>query len=168
MNEKLKKFLDDAKVFEAKEREERKQKTLIELGLYEKVFSPNNQRSEEFNCESWDETNQEYKYFKKVPIVISDEEFQEVEKYSREEVLIQNNIVATALTIIAWVIFVGGFFAGIILGTVEVEGRYSTSVEFSFATAFIYWCVSLISGTVFLGFAEIIKLLNAIKEKLRS
>lgn len=78
------------------------------------------------------------------------------------------NPVATALTIIAWVIFIVGFVAGIVLGNEEVvHGTYHTytTTEFSFAVALIYWCVSLVSGTTFLGFAEIIKLLDAIKKK---
>ena len=35
--------------------------------------------------------------------------------------------------------------------------------EFSFSLAFISWIITLISGMTFLGFAEIIKLLEAIK-----
>ena len=92
--------------------------------------------------------------------------FSDAKKEVEEDV--SNNPVATALTVIAWVIFIGGFIAGIVLGRVEVEKGYYytyTDTEFSFAIAFVYWCVSLISGTVFLGFAEIIKLLNAIKRK---
>ena len=80
----------------------------------------------------------------------------------------ENNPIATALTVIAWIVFIGGFIAGIALGTVEVERGYYytyTDTEFSFAVAFVYWCVSLISGTMFLGFAEIIKLLDVIKKK---
>ena len=38
MNEKLKDFLDAKKDAEKKRYEEEKQKTLIELGLYEKVY----------------------------------------------------------------------------------------------------------------------------------
>ena len=39
MNEKLKEFLDAKKEAEQKKYEEEKQKTLIELGLFEKVYS---------------------------------------------------------------------------------------------------------------------------------
>ncbi len=168
MNEKLKKFLDAKKDSETKKYEETKQKTLIDLGLYEKIYSPDNKYSEEFSSSEWDSANQTNKYYKKAPIEITDEEYQEVRKYSKEEVSTENNTVAVALTIIAWLIFIGGFIAGIVLGTVEVEKGYYytyTDTEFSFAIAFVYWCVSLISGTMFLGFAEIIKLLDAIKRK---
>ena len=81
----------------------------------------------------------------------------------------EGNRIATALTIIAWVIFVGGFIAGIALGHVEVtmhnEADIWTEKKFSFAVALVYWAVSLISGIMTLGFAEIIKLLEEIKRK---
>jgi hypothetical protein len=169
MNEKLKIFLEAKKDAETKKYEETKQKTLIDLGLYEKVYSPDNKYSEEFSSSEWNVDDQVNKYYKKVPIEITDEEYQEVKKYAKKEVEdVSNNPVAIALTIIAWVIFIGGFIAGIALATVEVEKGYIykyTDTEFSFAIAFVYWCASLISGTMFLGFAEIIKLLNDIKRK---
>ncbi len=168
MNEKLKEFLDAKKVAEKKKYEEEKQKTEIELGLYEKVYSPDNNYGGEFSSSEWDNATSTYKFYKKVPVEITDEEYQEVKKYSKKENTTGNNPIATALTVIAWIVFIGGFIAGIALGTVEVERGYHytyTDTEFSFAVAFVYWCVSLICGTIFLGFAEIIKLLDAIKKK---
>ncbi len=168
MHEKVKEFLDAKKDAENKKYEEEKQKTLIELGLYEKVYSPDNNYSEEFSSPEWDNANSTYKYYKIVPVELTDEEFQEIKKYSKIETTTKSNPVAIALTVIAWIIFIGGFIAGIALGTVEVERGYYytyTDTEFSFAVAFVYWCVSLISGTMFLGFAEIIKLLDAIRRK---
>ena len=165
MNEKLKAFLDTKKAAETKKYEEEKQKTLIDLGLFEKVYSPGNKYSEEFCFSDWDSDTQQSKYYKKVPIEITEEEYQEVKKHLKKEDATENNPIAKALTIIAWVIFIAGFIAGIVFGNVEVEGYYRSYSEFSFALAFIYWCVSFISGMMFLGFAEIIKLLDAIKKK---
>lgn len=166
MNEKLKNFLDAKKDSETKKYEETKRKTLIDLGLYEKAYSPDNRYSEEFCMTEWDSAAQESKYYKEVPIEITDEEYQEIKKYTNKEDKTANNPVAVALMVIAWVIFIGGFIAGIAMGAGE-EGNYyaDTETEFSFAITFIYWCASLISGTMFLGFAEIIKLLDAIKKK---
>ena len=171
MNDKLKEFLDVKKADEKNRYEEEKRETLIDLGLFEKVYSPDNSYNEEFSWVEWDGSSTN-KYYKKVPVEITDEEYQEVKKYLRQEKTKKettyNNPIATALTVIAWVLFIGGFIAGIALGTVEVERGYYytyTDTEFSFAIAFVYWCVSLISGTMFLGFAEIIKLLDAIKRK---
>ena len=169
MNEKLKKFLDSKKDTETQKYEEKKQKILIDLGLYEKVYSPDNKPSEEFSIYEWDSVNQVNKYYKKVPIEITDEEYQEIKKYAKEEEKeekeVSDNPVATALTFIAWVIFLVGFIAGLALGTEQVLRGYSYTTVFSFANAFVYWWISFISGTLVRGFAEIIKLLNAINKK---
>ncbi len=168
MNDKVKAFLDAKIDAEKKKYEEEKQKILIELGLCEKVYSPDNEYNQEYSSSEWDNASSAYKYYKEVPIEITDEEYQKVKEYSKKEETKENNPIATLLTIIAWIVFAGGFIAGIVLGTVEVERGYYytyTDTEFSFAVAFVYWCVSLISGTMFLGFAEIIKLLDAIKNK---
>ena len=169
MNEKLKEFLVAKKEAEKKKNEEEKQKTLIDLGLYEKIYSPNNSYSEEFDSFEWDSASETNKYYKKVAIEISDEEYQEVKDYSKNEETFEVNPVAKALMGIAWMIFICGLIAGIAFANVEVvKGTYYqyTDTEFSFAIAFTYWCVAFISGTIFLGFAEIIKLLDAIKKKL--
>ena len=138
------------------------------MGLYEKVYSPDNSYNEEYYLSDWDSAKSINRYYKRVPIVITDEEYLEVCKYSKKEEPPVNNPIFTALTAIAWIIFIGGFIAGIALGTVEVERGYHytyTDTEFSFAIAVVYWGISLISGTMFLGFAEIIKLLETIKNK---
>ena len=168
MNEKLKEFLDAKKDAEKKAYEENKNKTLIELGLFEKVYSEKEECSTDFPYYEWDSVNSKSKWYKKVPIEITEEEYLEVKKYSKKDDASEINPIATALTIIAWIVFIGGFIAGIALGNVEVvKGTYYTytDTEFSFGIAFTYWCVALISGTMFLGFAEIIKLLDSIKKK---
>lgn len=165
MNEKLKEFLDAKKEAEQKKHEEEKQKTLIELGLFEKVYSPDNKQSEEFPFYEWDDGTPTSRYYKEVPIEITDEEYQEVKKYLKKEDETKNNPIATGLTFIAWAVIICGFVAGCVLGNIEVAGYYGGYTKFSFAVAFTYWCVALISGTMFLGFAEIIKLLEAVKRK---
>lgn len=168
MHEIVKKYLDDKKRAERERYEQEKQNNLIALGLYEKVYSSDNKYSKEFSLTEWDDDNNKNRYFKKVPIELTDEEYQEVMKYSEKEYATEKNPVAAALTVIAWCIFIGGLIAGIAMGNVEVEKGYYykyTTTEFSFAVAFVYWCASLISGTIFLGFAEIIKLLDAIRRK---
>ena len=168
MNEKLKNFLETQKENEKKRNDEKKKKSLLALGLYEKVYSPDNNYSEEFNLYEYDNANSSKKYYKIVPIEITDEEYQEVKKYSINRSLSRVNLIANAITIIAWIIYIGGFIAGIALGNVEVvkAGYYAyVETEFSFAIAFSYWCIAFISGTMFLGFASIIKLLDAIRRK---
>lgn len=169
MNEKLKKFLDSKKDTKTQKYDETKQKILIDLGLYEKVYSPDNKPSKEFSLYEWDSVNQVNKYYKKVPIEITDEEYQEIKKYVKEEEKkeekVSNNPVATTLIFIAWVIFLGGFIAGVALGKEQVLRGYSYTTVFSFANAFVYWWISFISATLVRGFAEIIKLLDDINKK---
>ncbi len=107
-----------------------------------------------------------YRKYKKEPIELTDEEYEAVKQVSEiNNVQQENNTVADILTAIAWITYIGGFFLGCFLGNIEVEGVYYSHSEFSFAVAIIYWCAALISGTIFLGFAEIIKLLTSIKNK---
>ena len=169
MNEKVEGYLRFKKQEELEKYEKEKRETLINLGLYEKVYSPKNAYSNGEYCFSeWDSVNSTNRYYKKVPIEITDEEYNEIKAYYHKEDVAENNSIATALTVIALVVFISGFIAGIALGNVEVvKGTYYkyTDTEFSFAIAFTYWCVSFISGTMLLAFAEIIKLLDAIKKK---
>lgn len=99
-------------------------------------------------------------------IEITDEECKRVialsEPQNNKE---QKNSVASALTAIAWIVFITGFIVGIVLGNVEVtKGTYFTytDTEFSFTVAITYWAISFVSGIFILGFAELIKLLNDI------
>ena len=151
MNERLQKFLEVKKLLERIDYEEEKEKTLIEFGLYEKVYSPDNTYSEEFSSSEWNSVDLTTKYFKKVPIEVTDEEYEEVRKYSNHTPLPKNNTpennsIAKALTIIAYFAIIVGFISCFIFG-------------------FAYFCVGLISGTMLLGFAEIIKLLHQINKK---
>ena len=67
------------------------------------------------------------------------------------------------LTGIAYAIFIIGAILGFVIGYTKdiLDDTYS----FSFAIAIAWWGVSFIGGMFTLGFAEIIKLLNAIKNK---
>lgn len=128
------------------------------------------EKSYEFYLPVWDEINLMTKYYKKVPIEITDEEYLELKKYAKKEVKSASdnsaNSVASVLKVIAWLVMICGFVAGIILGNVEVtKGTYYiyTTTEFSFAVAFTYWCGAFISGMIFLGFSESIQLLSDIK-----
>ncbi len=161
MNEKLKEFLDAKKDAEKKAHEEKKKDTLIELGLFEKEYSEKNQYSIEYPWSEWDSANSTNKYYKKVPVEITDEEYQEVKKYAKPPVLSTENMIAKALIIIASAVFVLGFIGGIVAGSVTA----SYNDEFNFVVALITWIASAVNGTMFLGFAEIIKLLTDIKNK---
>ncbi|MBR3994341.1 MAG: hypothetical protein IKI97_03575 [Clostridia bacterium] len=172
MHEKVKEFLDTKKAEEIKEAAEKKQKTLIGLGLFEKEYSDSEEYSVDFPFSEYDSENLKLKWYKEKAIDVTDEEYAEILKHAGKHAKAGTsnsmNAVAIVLTIIAWITFIVGFFAGIAFGIEKAEiGIYYTytDTEFSFATAFAYWCASFISGTMFLGFAEIIKLLDNIKNK---
>lgn len=157
MHEKLKEYFGKA---EEKENKLTAQE-LISAGLYEKEYSEKNEYSHEYPDSEWDEENKKQKYFKKVPIQLTDEECEKFKKIYYSSALKPTNPIASALSIIAVLIYFGGFIAGIVLG-VEAADLYK---DFAFSVAFVYWATALISGTLFLGFAEVIKLLNDIKNK---
>ena len=147
MHEMVESFLKQQK----SEETVRKNKHLIELGLYEKVYSNSTTYSDEFPYPEEDEKGAIINYYKKVAIDITDEEYAEIKKHSFNYSP-NKNMVALALTVIAWIIYVAGFIGGFIVAD-------------NAAAALTYWFGALISGTTFLGFAEIIKLLNDIKNK---
>ena len=133
------------------------------------MYSEKNTYDPEFPFDEWNSNTQKHNYYKKVPIEITDSEYEQLLKFCKtENKANKTNTVATVLTAIAWIIFIGGFVSGIVLGNVEVTKGviYTyTDTEFSFTIAFTYWAISFISGFFILGFAEIIKLLNDIKNK---
>ena len=69
-----------------------------------------------------------------------------------------SNGIATLLRIIAILTFIGGA----LIGFEEGQGYY----EFYFEEAMPYWAGTFVAGSVFLGFAEIITLLQGINDKL--
>jgi len=174
MNPKLEKYLFEKREERQNLINQKKNELLLREGLYEEVLVGRGQvESYEKNVESkWNFSTGEFEYFKQIPIKISDEEYEVLKEVCAplEEEVLDNTVnkIGIALTVIAYVVYLCGFILGIVMGNVEVEGGYLYTysyTEFSFAIAVVYWAVSLISGTMFLGFAEIIKLLDAIKRK---
>lgn len=171
MNERVKLFLERKQNEINARREIQKTKTLISLGLYVKKYSPDDTYSPEY-CESeLDSRTNTYRYYKKDPITVTDDEYEEILKYSNPTIaerVTTSNSVANALIVIACLVFIFGFFAGIVFGNVEVikNGYHSyTTEEFSLAVAMTYWFAALVIGMMMLGFAEILKLLTEIKNK---
>lgn len=155
-------FLESKKAEERAEYEEEKRKILRDLGLVHKEYSDNDEYTEGFPNSEYDQAKGRVVWYRITGIDVSDEEYEEIRKYTNcDEKEYIRNYIASVLQVIAWVIYVGGFFLGIKMGN---EMSTFTS-EFAFSVAIVYWCVALVSGTIFLGFAEIIKLLEAIKRK---
>lgn len=157
MNAKLEKYFEEQKSLDLQARNQ----MLLNLNLDEKEYSPTNTFSEEYHYFETDENGENTKYYKLVPIKVTDEEYRSILKYENGNKNQQNRI-AKALSVIAWIIYIGGFIAGLVFGMVN-QGVYYAASEFSFAIMFVYWSFAFISGTAFLALSEIIKLLGGIK-----
>lgn len=162
----VKEYLEKQWAVEAAAKKKERDEFLIELGLFEKVFSDNDQYSDEYPNYEWDAEKQITRYYKKVPYEATDEEYEAIKKASmikasKNNATTSDNVVGYALSVIAWVIYIGGIIAGFYFGASVSE--YSN--EFSLEIAIVYWCIAFVSGTMFLGFAEISRLLNDIKNK---
>lgn len=127
-----------------------KDKLLIDLGLSEKEYSPSGNLSDEYP-----EYDRETKsYYKLKAIAVTDEEFEEIKRAAGKRANnTSSNEIATILTGIAWITYAAGFMAGLAL--FEMLEWY----------ILLIWLAAFLSGTVYLGFAEIIKLLTQIRDK---
>ncbi len=130
-------------------KDNRRANKLFNLGLYKKVYSPDGEKSKEYPFEEWGYG--EERYYNKLPIDVTEESYQKLTKFSDIGYETGNNIIAKIITVVAWVVFIGGFILGIIMG-------YGYGSDFSFVPALICWVSGFISGISFLGFAEIIKM----------
>lgn len=74
-----------------------------------------------------------------------------------------NNGIAKVLKIIGLIEIIGGIILGLIFGT--EQGMYSSSINGS--TFFIWSSLGFVSGMIFIGFSEIIELLQSINSKLK-
>lgn len=167
MNEKVQEYLAQQRAYEEEKKNLEKEQTLISLGLYEKVYSDNDSYTDEFPMSEYDQATNSSRFYRYGAVPVTDEEYAEILKYKElhEKEIADNsdkkNPVASIFTGIGCAIFVIGFFLGIFLG----QGVHSYHSDFSFTVALIYWGISFISGMLMIGIAEIIKLLNDIKNK---
>ena len=80
-----------------------------------------------------------------------------------KEVIKDSNLISNIVTITSWIVIIVGIIAG--LAMASNKGKYED--EFSFSIAFTIWASSILTGIVLLGLAEVIKLLNSIKQKMK-
>lgn len=166
MNQRVQEFIYQQKIQLENNKNMEKAKVLNDLGLYDKEYSENPAWSEEYPDYEYDQVTQQGKYFRKIPISVTDEEYAEILKYSNidntqiesDDVKTNSNTIATIFSVIAVFIFILGLFLGIVLGD-------AIGYKFSIGVALICWGSGFVGGMLMLGFAEIIKLLTAIKNK---
>lgn len=167
MNKIVQEFIDKKKAEIENNKNKEKRELLMDLGICEKEYSQSSAWSEEYPDYEYDQETKEGRYFKKIPINVTDEEYEEILKYCKQSdnttPVNKENKVAKVLTGIAYAIFIIGAILGFAMG--YTKNIPEDTYYFSFAVAVAWWCVSFIGGMFMLGFAEIIKLLNAIKNK---
>ena len=136
-----------------------KGRLLLKLGLYEKEYVDDDGFTFGLDYDS-----EAGKYFKKVPIQISDEEYCQILKYEEQEKQQRNSLyfeesnkISIIFKVIAWIVFVGGFIAGIVLGR-DMYDDVSVLM-------LVYWVAAFVAGMTYYGIAEIIQLLTDIKCK---
>lgn len=140
--------------------EQEKIDKLDALGLYRKVYDEsgtNNLDEYPFSETKYVDGRAKDRLYKKVYPNISDEEYNKLKELTKNEAktTIPNSLLQEIWTYTAWVVFVGGFLAGVFIG-LDYE---------SFLMALVYWVSAFISGILFLSLAEILKLLDHIEHK---
>ena len=163
-----------------------KEKFLIDNGYYHYVYKKEDDDPLEYSRRRLNPETNKLEYYKIVVDDISDEEYESLlaeennEKIGSEDsfnilknILDNNNErshnnIATAITIISIIIILSSFILGIVYGntfkTISLD-NYKTKEEFNVLAMFITWAIGAVSGTLLLGFAEIIKLLQKIADK---
>lgn len=118
---------------------------LISLGYFEKEYGYGYDSRHPFLEK---ETG---KYYRKVPLPVTDEQFDEIVKISavriKEPKILPKVLVGIAIAI---------YFLGFLVGLIEANDGY---YAFSFGTMLAWWAGGFLSGTQFLWMAEVLKAL---------
>ncbi len=112
MNEKVKKFLEDNKNIELREKEN----NLIKLGLCEREYRPEGYKDKEKKYRNYDEESG--KYYRNIPLDIDDEEYFELMKTTKAKLMLENDEQETGVPVIYSIISVIILICGVIIGFV--------------------------------------------------
>lgn len=131
---------------------------LISQGLYEKVYAPNDEWSEEYPENEYDQERQTIRYFKKVAIEVTDEEYEQIKKYAVKPPIFlpKPNVIAKILLGVGICVYGLGFIGGM---------QLQSAAEELLSLAIIVWAIAAVGGTILLGLSEIVKLLQNIRDK---
>lgn len=162
MDERVKEYLEKKQAECWAEEEKRRADLLIQEGLYtERELS---ERPEEYTGVLETEvvtSGAGSKYINKVPLPVTKEEWEQIKKYAeKNEAKPEKSSVASLLKILAIVVYVSGFLLGFARGK-DLYG------DFSFIMVLTYWILGLFSGTMLLGFSEVVRLLHEINQKTK-
>lgn len=161
MHPKVESYIQEKEAARKSTYEKEKQTFLLREHFTEFVPNPKQDvgYTDEYPCQKSDPETGKICYGKMVPIEISDEEYELLRAASGTVGASNQNKVASLLQVIAYVIYCAAALAALILFLSGDENLW----PFAFAAI----PAGLISGTSFLGFAEIIKLLHQINRKVK-
>lgn len=138
-----------------------KQKFLEQENLTDFVPNPNHNvgYTDEYPYRKPDPETGEYVFGKMAPIEVTDDEYELLRTASGQNSTTGRNKVASVLQYIAYAIYALSSFSAFII--------FVSEYKYLWSFALVSLVTGLISGTIFLGFAEIIKLLQKISDKLK-
>ena len=153
MDEQVKNYIETKLAEKRKIDEMEKEELLLREGLYKKVYSPNDEKSDEFPKVEVDQHGNE-KYFKRVFPEIDDKEYAVIKKLAGEKKRDKElSIVGTIFKIFAIIILLIGIFISI--------GMMSYDTATGFTTLITYFVMAMGCFAV----STIIQLLMDIKNK---
>jgi amino acid transporter len=87
------------------------------------------------------------------------------EKYGHTEVSLDNSSESNGISLVIRIIGIVIIIMGIVFGFVQGQTNSEYNEELNFSIALFWWIGSIVAGFLFIGFAEIIRLLDAINKK---
>lgn len=146
------------------------QKVLLSrLGLYDVVYSPTGEQTEEFSEREVDARTGAVRFYKRVPAKATPEQYAEILKYEKPagkaklsfKDMFASSIVGSVLFITGILLYVLGIVLGFVMGyrTVTVS-LFEVQTKFYIGIALIYWISGIAFGNLFVGLARIVQLLE--------
>lgn len=164
MHEMVQEYLNNTNAKRLKDRND----ILIEEGLFTKAYGPESMQYASDTFPFFEQTpDGRLRFYQKIAVPVTDEEFEQILQAKKELKNKPDNsqkrveTVAIVLYIIAAILFVIGFFAGISSGT----DAGKSSSDFNWGLAAIVWGSSFVSGMFFVALGKIIDLLSSINSK---
>ena len=146
------------------------QKALLSrLGLYDVVYSPTGEQTEEFSEREVDARTGAVRFYKRVPAKATPEQYAEILKYEKPagkaklslKDMFSSSIVGSVLFITGILLYVLGIVLGFVMGyrTVTVS-FFEVQTKFYIGVALIYWVSVIVLWNLFIGIARIVQLLE--------
>ncbi len=141
-------YLAKSRIKNAEESNKEKEKRLIELGLFEKEYAPDNQWTSEYPEVEY--KGQAQLHYRKKPVEVTDEEYAQILDVSEHKPKkVQNSGLSTFFEVLGFLSIIGGIILGFVLET--------------YLVCFI---VGTMEGVLNFAISNILFNLNEIKSKL--